>query len=113
MFQILKINKLNIDEIAKALLDISKKAREKIAQNDIEGSTFTISSLGIGTGFTPIINPEVGIIGVSRTKILGIHNKELIENYASIDTVYDHRVINGVDVAISHFIKLQLKKVYN
>ena len=57
-------------DIAKELADISKLARDgKLKPGDMQGGTFSISSLGGigGTAFTPIINaPEVAILGVSR-----------------------------------------------
>ena len=74
----------------------------KLRTSDLEGSTFTISSLGKigGTGFTPIINPpEVAIIAISRTKkILKMVNfkpKEI--EVVPFSLSYDHRVINGAD----------------
>jgi len=58
-------------DIAKELGDISKLARDgKLKPGDMQGGTFSISSLGGigGTAFTPIINaPEVAILGVSRS----------------------------------------------
>ena len=61
---------LNLFGIAKALADLSDKARAgKLKATEMQGGTFTISSLGGigGTRFTPIINaPEVAILGVSK-----------------------------------------------
>ena len=51
--------------------EISKKARDGKLSRDMQGGTFTISSLGGigGTSFTPIVNaPEVAILGVVRSK---------------------------------------------
>ena len=52
-----------------AVVELAEKARSgKLGMNDLQGGTFSISSLGNigGTGFTPIINaPEVAILGVS------------------------------------------------
>src|SRR5581483_9216325 len=56
-------------EIARELTELSGKAREgKLAPGDMQGASFTISSLGGigGTSFTPIVNaPEVAILGVT------------------------------------------------
>ena len=69
-------DKLNLGEIAKTINTLAEKAKEKkLFKSDLEGATFTVSSLGQigGTNFTPIINPpEVGILGVSRSKKLSI-----------------------------------------
>ena len=111
------VNNLKIGQIAKKILEISVKARDKkLMKEDITGSTFTISSLGGigGTGFSPIINPpEVGIIGVSRAKKVA-----KIENGSVVDTTilpfslsYDHRVINGVDAGnFMTFIQATIEK---
>ena len=111
------VNNLKIGQIAEAILEISIKARDKkLMKDDITGSTFTISSLGGigGTGFSPIINPpEVGIIGVSRSrKIAKIENESLIDTtILPFSLSYDHRVINGVDAGnFMNFIKATIEK---
>ena len=60
------------------LTTLSKKARDgKLAGGDMQGATFTISSLGGigGTSFTPIVNaPEVAILGVTRSAMKPVWN---------------------------------------
>ena len=111
------VNNMKIGKIAENILEISIKARDKkLMKDDITGSTFTISSLGGigGTGFSPIINPpEVGIIGVSRSrKIAKIENESLIDTtILPFSLSYDHRVINGVDAGnFMTFIKATIEK---
>ena len=111
------VNNMKIGKIAEAILEISIKARDKkLMKDDITGSTFTISSLGGigGTGFSPIINPpEVGIIGVSRSrKIAKIENESLVDTtILPFSLSYDHRVINGVDAGnFMTFIKATIEK---
>ena len=88
--------------IAKELSELSKLARDgKIQLSDMQGGTFTVSSLGGfgGTGFTPIINaPEVAILGVARSKIKPVFVKGqfLPRLILPISLSYDHRVIDGV-----------------
>ena len=93
----------NVQEISEEISVLAEKARnKKLLTKDLEGSTFTISSLGKigGTGFTPIINPpEVGIIALSRSKNI---LKMLKGRPAEVEVIpfslsYDHRVINGAD----------------
>jgi len=93
----------NVQEISEEISVLAEKARnKKLLTKDLEGSTFTISSLGKigGTGFTPIINPpEVGIIALSRSKTI---LKMLKGKPAEVEIIpfslsYDHRVINGAD----------------
>lgn len=93
----------NIQEISEEISMLAEKARnKKLLTKDLEGSTFTISSLGKigGTGFTPIINPpEVGIIALSRSKnILRMVQGKIAEvEVIPFSLSYDHRVINGAD----------------
>ena len=94
---------LNVEDIDMSVANLAEKARDKKLRNtDMEGPTFTVSSLGKlgGTGFTPIINPpEVGIIAVSNfQKKVAINEGKVIEKtYVPLALSYDHRVINGSD----------------
>jgi pyruvate dehydrogenase E2 component (dihydrolipoamide acetyltransferase) len=92
-------------DIAHELADISKLARDgKLKAGDMQGGTFSISSLGGigGTAFTPIINaPEVAILGVSRGSIKPVWNgKEFAPRLMlPLALSYDHRVIDGASAA--------------
>ncbi len=94
-------------DIARDLGELSTKARErKLKIEEMQGGCFTISSLGGigGTMFTPIINcPEVAILGVSRSSMQPIYNKET-DNFEPrlilpLSLSYDHRVVDGADGA--------------
>ena len=70
--------------------------------NDLQGGTFTISSLGPlgGTGFTPIVNaPQVAILGVARMDIEPVWTGDQFSprKVLPLSLSYDHRVINGAD----------------
>jgi pyruvate dehydrogenase E2 component (dihydrolipoamide acetyltransferase) len=92
-------------DLAKELADISKLARDKkLKPGDMQGGTFSISSLGGigGTAFTPIINaPEVAILGVSRSSMQPVWNgKEFAPRLMlPLSLSYDHRVIDGAAAA--------------
>ena len=92
----------SLKEISLELIRLSENARSgKIQINDLQGGTFTISSLGGfgGVGFTPIINPpEVAILGVARAQIrpIMIKGKFLPRLILPLSLSYDHRVIDGV-----------------
>jgi pyruvate dehydrogenase E2 component (dihydrolipoamide acetyltransferase) len=92
-------------DIARELADISKLARDgKLKPGDMQGGTFSISSLGGigGTAFTPIINaPEVAILGVSRSTMKPVWNgKEFAPRLMlPLSLSYDHRVIDGATAA--------------
>ena len=92
-------------DIAQELGDISKKARDgKLAPADMQGGTFSISSLGGigGTAFTPIINaPEVAILGVSRSALRPVWDGKTFAPrlMLPLSLSYDHRVIDGATAA--------------
>ncbi len=92
-------------EIAKESSELAAKAREgKLGPADMQGGTFSISSLGGigGTAFTPIINaPEVAILGVSKSAMKPVWNgKEFApRQIMPLSLSYDHRVIDGASAA--------------
>ena len=98
-------DKKGLLDIARELTDLSGKAREgKLAPGDMQGASFTISSLGGigGTSFTPIINsPEVAILGASRSAMKPVWNGSEFEPrlMLPLSLSYDHRVIDGAAAA--------------
>ena len=96
-------DKKGLRQISSEISDLSEKAREKkLAMNDLQGGTFTISSLGSlgGTGFTPIVNaPQVAILGVARMDIEPVWTGDQFSprKVLPLSLSYDHRVINGAD----------------
>jgi len=92
-------------DLARELAEISKLARDKkLKPGDMQGGTFSISSLGGigGTAFTPIINaPEVAILGVSRSLMRPVWDgKEFAARLLlPLSLSYDHRVIDGAAAA--------------
>lgn len=95
------VDRKGITELSHDLADLSARAREgKLTGADLQGGTFTISSLGGigGTSFTPIVNaPEVAILGVVRSKMAPVWNGESFEPrlMLPLSLSYDHRVIDG------------------
>jgi pyruvate dehydrogenase E2 component (dihydrolipoamide acetyltransferase) len=95
------VDRKGVTELSQELGATSKKARDgKLGPSDMQGGTFTISSLGGigGTGFTPIINaPEVAILGVVRSKMAPVWNGEsfMPRLMLPLSVSYDHRVIDG------------------
>jgi pyruvate dehydrogenase E2 component (dihydrolipoamide acetyltransferase) len=95
----------NLTELAVELAELAERARtRKIALDDMQGGTFTVTNLGGigGTAFTPIINaPEVAILGISRAVA-----EPVVENgefqprlMLPLSLSYDHRIIDGADAA--------------
>jgi pyruvate dehydrogenase E2 component (dihydrolipoamide acetyltransferase) len=92
-------------EIAAETAELARKARDgKLSPADMQGGTFTISSLGGigGTYFTPIINaPEVAILGVCRAATRAVWNDGAFvpRLMLPLSLSYDHRVIDGAAAA--------------
>jgi pyruvate dehydrogenase E2 component (dihydrolipoamide acetyltransferase) len=98
-------DRLNLFELARALAAFSEKARVgKLTAAEMQGGSFTISSLGGigGTAFTPIINaPEVAILGVSKSSQQPVFDRGTFvpRLMLPLSLSYDHRVIDGADAA--------------
>ncbi|MGH8764955.1 MAG: dihydrolipoyllysine-residue acetyltransferase [Burkholderiales bacterium] len=95
------VDRKGVFDLARELAEVSKNARDKkLKAGDMQGGTFSISSLGGigGTAFTPIINaPEVAILGVSKSAMRPMWNgKEFVPRLMlPLSLSYDHRVIDG------------------
>jgi pyruvate dehydrogenase E2 component (dihydrolipoyllysine-residue acetyltransferase) len=91
--------------IAQEMGELSAKAREgKLGPADMQGGTFSISSLGGigGTYFTPIINaPEVAILGVCRSATKPVWDGAAFvpRLILPLSLSWDHRVIDGAAAA--------------
>jgi len=99
------VDKKSLLELAQELGTVSLKARKKQLTNvDLQGSSFTISSLGGigGTAFTPIVNvPDVAILGVSKAQFKPFYQDgEFVPRLMlPLSLSYDHRVIDGAEGA--------------
>ncbi len=98
-------DKKGLLEIARESAELAGKARDgKLGMSDMQGGTFTISSIGGigGTQFTQIVNaPEVAILGATRaaTKPVWDGNTFVPRLILPISVSYDHRVIDGAGAA--------------
>jgi pyruvate dehydrogenase E2 component (dihydrolipoamide acetyltransferase) len=92
---------LNLKEIGYKVKDFASRAQEKkLSQNEIEGSTFTISNLGMFgiESFTSIINqPNSAILSVGSIiqKPVVKKDKIIISNTMKLTLACDHRTIDG------------------
>ena len=99
------VDKKGVVELARELGALSAKARDgKLAPTEMQGATFTISSLGGigGTAFTPIVNaPEVAILGVVRARMAPVWDGKAFQPRLMLPLClsYDHRVIDGAAAA--------------
>ena len=95
------VDQKGVIQLARELGALSEKARAgKLAPGEMQGATFTISSLGGigGTAFSPIVNaPEVAILGVVRSKMASVWDGKEFRPRLMLPLClsYDHRVIDG------------------
>ena len=95
------VDQKGIADIAREMGELSAQARDgKLKPADMQGASFTISSLGGigGLAFTPIINaPEVAILGLSKSAIKPVWDgKQFMPRLMMpMSLSYDHRVIDG------------------
>ena len=92
-------------EIAAEVSELADKAKsKKLKPAEMQGATFTISSLGSigGTSFTPIVpSPQAAILGVSKASMQPVWDGSAFQPRLMLPLClsYDHRVINGGDGA--------------
>ena len=95
----------SLREIAAEMADLAADARAgQLKAPDMQGATFTISSLGGigGTNFTPIINaPEVAIMGMVRAQTRPLWDGAAFQPrlVQPLSLSWDHRVVDGVAAA--------------
>lgn len=94
-----------VAQLAKEMGELAALAREgKLKPTDMQGGTFSISSLGGigGTAFTPIVNaPEVAILGVSKSQMKPVWDGKAFQPrlMLPLSLSYDHRVVDGASGA--------------
>jgi pyruvate dehydrogenase E2 component (dihydrolipoamide acetyltransferase) len=92
-------------EIAAEVSELADKAKnKKLKPAEMQGATFTISSLGSigGTAFTPIVpSPQAAILGISKASMQPVWDGTSFQPRLMLPLClsYDHRVINGGDGA--------------
>ena len=99
------VDQKGVIQLARELAEVSAKAREgKLGAADMQGGSFSISSLGGigGTHFTPIINaPEVAILGVSKASMKPVWRDGgfVPRLILPLSLSYDHRAVDGAQGA--------------
>ena len=99
------VDQLSLNEIAKNTSRLAGQARDgKLALEDLEGGTFSVSSLGMFgvDGFTPVINPpNTAILGVGRIRedIAWDDQTPRKASRMVISLTWDHRVVDGAPAA--------------
>ncbi|QLI78666.1 dihydrolipoamide acetyltransferase family protein [Bacillus pumilus] len=98
-------NQKGLKQLTKEAKEIGRNARDqKLLPDQLKGSTFTISNLGMYAidTFTPIINqPEVAILGVGRIqdKPVAVDGEIQVRPMMGVSLSFDHRVVDGAPAA--------------
>ena len=102
----------SIFDLANEVERLSEAARQnKVALEDLKGSTFTITSLGTMGGMfaTPVINyPEVAIVGIHKIEPRPVvHEGQIvIRDRMYVSLSFDHRVVDGaVGAEFTQYVK--------
>jgi pyruvate dehydrogenase E2 component (dihydrolipoamide acetyltransferase) len=99
------VDQKGVLQLARELAEISARARDgKLGPAEMQGGTFSISSLGGigGTHFTPIINaPEIAILGVSKSSMKPVwkDGQFVPRLMMPLSLSYDHRAVDGAQGA--------------
>ncbi|WP_152657863.1 dihydrolipoamide acetyltransferase family protein [Oceanobacillus sp. CFH 90083] len=99
------VNQKGLAELTQVSKELGRKAREnKLKPDEMRGSTFTISNLGMYAidAFTPIINgPETAILGVGRIieKPVVVDGQLVARPMMVLSLSFDHRAIDGAPAA--------------
>jgi 2-oxoisovalerate dehydrogenase E2 component (dihydrolipoyl transacylase) len=96
----------NISSLSAQISDLASRARQgKLAASELKGATFTISNVGSIAGgvVAPVITaPQVGIVGIGRSKILPAfdsHGDIIKREEVTLSWSADHRIVDGAMVA--------------
>jgi 2-oxoglutarate dehydrogenase E2 component (dihydrolipoamide succinyltransferase) len=109
-------DELSFADIEKKIKEISEKAREgKLAIEDLQGGTFTISNGGVYGSMlsTPILNlPQSGVLGMHNIvdRPTAVDGEIKIRPIMYLALSYDHRIIDGKEsVSFLKMIKENLE----
>lgn len=98
-------HKMTLSELVVALKSLVKKAQQmKLKPDELAGSTFTISNLGMFgvKSFNPIINqPNSAILGIAATveKPVVRNSEIVVRPIMEMCLTIDHRVVDGMNGA--------------
>lgn len=116
---VMNAEELPIGRLSEKIRQLSEKARSQtLSRDEMEGSTFTITTLGaFGVEFfTPVLNPpEVGILGVGTITTAPAYVGQELKPCHSLplSLTFDHRAIDGAPASeFLSTIKMYLENPY-
>lgn len=99
-------DKKSLLEVSEDLADLVEKAKDgKLSGDDMSGSTFTITNLGMFgvESFAPIINvPNCAILGVGsmvKQFVPDAQGNPVLQSRFNMTLVFDHRIVDGAPAA--------------
>jgi 2-oxoglutarate dehydrogenase E2 component (dihydrolipoamide succinyltransferase) len=99
-------DRMGFAQIEKRLAEMAQKARDgKIAVDDLQGGTFTITNGGVFGSLlsTPILNPpQVAILGMHaiQKRPVAVGDQVMIRPMMYLALSYDHRLIDGREAVL-------------
>jgi len=97
--------RLRLAEIAAARADVVGRAREgKLAREDLENGTFTISNLGMFQveQFTAVLNPPqaaIVAVGATEERPVAVDGEVVVRPMLTLTATFDHRAVDGAPAA--------------
>jgi 2-oxoglutarate dehydrogenase E2 component (dihydrolipoamide succinyltransferase) len=105
-------DKMSLPQIESKIGELGKRARDgKLAIEDLQGGTFTISNGGVYGSLmsTPILNPpQSGILGMHKIqqRPMAVDGKIEIRPMMYLALSYDHRIIDGRE-AVTFLVRMK------
>jgi 2-oxoglutarate dehydrogenase E2 component (dihydrolipoamide succinyltransferase) len=105
-------DRLSLPQIEAKIAELGKRAREgKLAIEDLQGGTFTISNGGVYGSLmsTPILNPpQSGILGMHKIqqRPMALDGKIEIRPMMYLALSYDHRIVDGRE-AVTFLVRIK------
>ncbi len=99
-------NTLTLRQLSREAAEIARKCRDgTLAQEDMEGGTFTVSNIGMYgiSSFTPIINqPQAAILGVCAIdeKLKLVDGQVCVSKVMGLSITFDHRIVDGAEASV-------------
>jgi pyruvate dehydrogenase E2 component (dihydrolipoamide acetyltransferase) len=97
--------RLRLAEIAASRADVVGRARAgKLAREDLENGTFTISNLGMFRveQFTAVLNPPqaaIVAVGATEEKPVAVDGEVVVRPMLTLTATFDHRAVDGAPAA--------------
>jgi len=97
--------RLRLAEIAASRADVVGRARDgKLAREDLEDGTFTISNLGMFRveSFTAVLNPPqaaIVAVGATEEKPVALDGEVVVRPMLTLTATFDHRAVDGAPAA--------------